>query len=55
MPAGISDTYSGKLSKLEIARRIIREILKGVAYLHTEGICHRDLKPDNILVSADTC
>ena len=37
----------------EIAKKILREILLAVCYLHAEGICHRDLKPDNILLSND--
>ena len=28
---------------------IFMQILKGVIFLHTEGVFHRDLKPDNIL------
>ena len=31
---------------------ILKNILETINYLHNEGICHRDLKPDNILVSS---
>lgn len=34
-------------------RKMMREIIKGLDYLHSNGILHRDIKPQNILVSAD--
>jgi len=34
-----------------VASNIFKQILTGINYLHTNGVCHRDLKPNNILVS----
>jgi len=36
-----------------VASGIFKQILAGVNYLHMNGVCHRDLKPNNILVSRD--
>lgn len=33
-------------------RVIVRQILSAVAYMHSKGICHRDLKLENILIDA---
>jgi len=34
-----------------IASSIFKQIIVGINYLHIKGVCHRDIKPDNILVS----
>ncbi|OQR87508.1 ser/thr kinase [Achlya hypogyna] len=44
---------SGGILDEELARRHILDIIQGVGYLHARGICHRDIKPDNILLNAD--
>ena len=36
----------------EIARTYICEVLLALEYLHSNGVMYRDLKPDNILISA---
>ncbi|KAF1957522.1 Pkinase-domain-containing protein [Byssothecium circinans] len=41
----------GRLLDLDAAV-IVRQILKGVEYLHEQNIVHRDLKPDNILMTS---
>lgn len=38
---------------LEETLRVAREILEGLAVLHGLGIVHRDVKPGNVLLSAD--
>lgn len=41
----------GRLYDVEAAV-VIRQVLKGVEYLHSQNIVHRDLKPDNILMTS---
>lgn len=38
------------LEEIEI-KMIAKELLESVKYIHQKGICHRDIKPDNILIN----
>ena len=41
----------GKLSEAE-TMHFFRQIIYGLEYLHSLGICHRDMKPENILLDS---
>jgi len=43
--------YVGGGLAFDVVRKVTREILSGLAYLHSLGIIHTDLKPDNILLT----
>ena len=44
---------SQRIIPLEVVIYITREILKGLAYAHQQGVLHRDLKPSNIMIGND--
>ncbi len=43
----------GRMS-VDETRRIVREVADALAFASSRGVIHRDIKPDNILLDADT-
>ena len=45
----IADTYK----RMDVIKKLSYQFFEGLAFLHSKGVAHRDIKPDNILVDAD--
>lgn len=48
----LSNEFSPYLT-FKQSRKIFRDVILGMEYLHMQGIVHRDIKPANLLVSSD--
>ena len=45
--------YAGAKRSGGVALRIVRDLAAGLAHAHAQGILHRDVKPENVLIFAD--
>ena len=48
----LSRTYSKQKQQFPpiLAKLYTYQMLRGMHYCHTKGICHRDIKPQNVLI-----
>eukprot|EP01029_Cantina_marsupialis_P012950 TRINITY_DN2870_c0_g1_i2.p1 TRINITY_DN2870_c0_g1~~TRINITY_DN2870_c0_g1_i2.p1 ORF type:complete len:599 (-),score=97.31 TRINITY_DN2870_c0_g1_i2:98-1894(-) len=47
------DQLSSTKTDMSIIRSYFAQLVTGIEYCHRQGVCHRDLKPDNLLLSGD--
>ncbi len=47
----LAEVLNGQPFPLEVAIAMIIEMLKGLKFAHDKGVIHRDIKPDNLLLS----
>lgn len=48
----VTNTGETRMSEQQIAT-VCKSVLKALAYLHSHGVIHRDIKSDSILLSTD--
>lgn len=47
------DSKSSPVLRVDQSRRICRDVILGLEYLHFQGIIHRDIKPANLMWTSD--
>ena len=47
-------TKAGRRMPLVLVKLYMYQTLRSLAYIHGQGICHRDIKPQNLLVNPET-
>jgi serine/threonine protein kinase len=45
------DSFEEQPIPIKLVKEIMRQILSGLTYLSYEGVLHRDMKPQNILIN----
>ena len=54
VPDGDFGSYYRERNDIDLLRRMVSDILRGLTYLHSKGIVHRRLKASNLLVGETT-
>jgi len=47
------EDYAGARRSGAVALKIVRDVAAGLAHAHRQGILHRDVKPENVMIFAD--
>lgn len=52
LQAALARTENSRMTEIE-AKPLFKQLIEAVSYLHSRNICHRDIKIDNILLTAE--